>query len=129
MRWEKTRPMPSGAGYFLRPLYGVSKIRATPSWSVYSAAISCLVFAGLYWLMDVQRVRRWAHFLRPAGENPLLVYILPGIVMCTLGLLNVTFLDDHLGAGMPRVFRALVMAAALVYVAKFLGKAGLRLKL
>ena len=41
------------AGFLLRPVYGCWKRGATPTWALYSTGISCLIFAGLYTLVDV----------------------------------------------------------------------------
>ena len=68
------------AGYLLRPLHGFSKIYATESWTLATAGICALLLAGFYGIMDVLGARRWAGFLQPVGRNPLLAYILPGIL-------------------------------------------------
>jgi predicted acyltransferase len=68
------------AGYLLRPLHGFSKIYATESWTLATAGICALLLAGFYGVMDVLGARRWAGFLQPVGRNPLLAYILPGML-------------------------------------------------
>jgi heparan-alpha-glucosaminide N-acetyltransferase len=68
------------AAYLLRPLHGFSKILATESWALATAGICALLLAGFYVVMDVLKLRRWAGFLQPIGRNPLLAYILPGIL-------------------------------------------------
>lgn len=64
----------------LRPYFGISKIEATPSWCLYSAAICMLIFGCLYWLLDIKGMRAWAFLLLPAGTNTLLAYLIPDIV-------------------------------------------------
>jgi heparan-alpha-glucosaminide N-acetyltransferase len=76
------------AGLILRPIQGISKIRATESYALVTAGVCALAFLGVYFLMDVLRVRRWAEFLRPVGRNPLLAYILPEILASALVLLS-----------------------------------------
>jgi hypothetical protein len=66
------------AGRVLTPL-GISKIRATPTWSLYSIGAAVLVFALLFWICDVKRRTGWAFFIRPAGENTLTTYLLPDL--------------------------------------------------
>jgi predicted acyltransferase len=68
------------SGILLRPLHGISKIRATDSFALVTSGVCCLAFMAFYLLMDVLKVRRWASFLQPIGKNPLLAYILPSIV-------------------------------------------------
>ena len=74
------------AGYLLRPLHGFSKILATESWALATAGICALLLAGFYVVMDVLNLRRWAGFLQPVGRNPLLAYILPGILGALMSL-------------------------------------------
>jgi predicted acyltransferase len=76
------------AGLLLRPLQGISKIRATESYALVTAGVCCLLFLGFYLLMDVLKMRRWSGFLQPVGKNPLLAYILPDIVVCVLLLIS-----------------------------------------
>jgi predicted acyltransferase len=76
------------AGILLRPIQGISKIRATESYALVAAGLCTLVFLGFYLLLDVLKVRRWSDFLRPVGVNPLLAYILPDILISVLGLLS-----------------------------------------
>jgi heparan-alpha-glucosaminide N-acetyltransferase len=64
----------------MQPYYGVSKTDATPSWALYSAALCVVLFAFLYWLIDLKGAQGWTGFLRPAAANPLLIYIIPYIV-------------------------------------------------
>lgn len=65
-------------GYLLLP-FGLSKISGTPSWSILSSMYSLIVFMILYILVDVNHKSNWANFIKPAGSNPLLTYLLPDI--------------------------------------------------
>jgi heparan-alpha-glucosaminide N-acetyltransferase len=76
------------AGTLLRPIQGISKIRATESYALVSAGLCTLVLLGFYLLLDVLKTRRWSEFLRPVGVNPLLAYILPDILNSALGVLS-----------------------------------------
>jgi len=114
------------AGYFLRPLYGISKIYATPTWALYSAAICCFLFPLIYWLVDVKGYRRWADFLKPAGQNPLLTYILPFIFGALFGY---AFWPDMLSRGIPGIIRSLGFSLFILGVAALLTKGKIRLKL
>jgi len=76
------------AGLLLRPIQGISKIRATESYALTSAGVCVLAFWVFYVMMDVCKVRRWAGFLKPVGANPLMAYFLPDIVGSILGLLS-----------------------------------------
>jgi heparan-alpha-glucosaminide N-acetyltransferase len=115
------------AGYCFRPLYGISKNNATPSWCLYSAAFCCCAFALLYWVVDVKKYSRWAAFVRPAGANPLLAYILPDIVYALLALFGIQVLSQLFGDGAVGIIRSLVFSVAMVRLTAALYKAGIRL--
>ncbi len=110
------------AGFFLRPLYGISKIYATPSWSLYSAAICAALYAFLYWLSDMKGINRWANFLEPAGKNPLLAYLLPDIFYALLWMSGSTFLSGFLGYGIPGIIRSIVFALVMLWITAWFNK-------
>lgn len=116
------------AAFFLRPAFQVSKIRATPSWCLYSAAICIAVFSILYFLIDVKRISKWTTFFRPAGSNPLLTYILPDIVFYGMLLAGVG-LPAVLEQGIPGILWCAFFAVAMLFVVKVLNKLGIRLQL
>lgn len=64
----------------LRPEFKISKIYATPSWALYSAAASVLIFALLYHWLDVMKRPLWPALLAPVAANPLLAYLLPFVI-------------------------------------------------
>ncbi|MFY7867718.1 DUF5009 domain-containing protein [Roseateles sp.] len=64
----------------LRPEFKISKIYATPSWALYSAAASVLIFAMLYQWMDVMGRPLLTALLAPVAANPLLAYLLPFVI-------------------------------------------------
>lgn len=86
------------AGWWLTP-WGISKIRATPSWCLYCAGASTLCVLALYWLADVKRLTRWANFIRPAGSNILLTYLLTDVFYATFGLYCFVCLNGRRMAG------------------------------
>jgi len=104
------------AGWFLTPL-GISKIRATPTWSLYSIGAAVLLFTALYWLCDVKKRTTWAFFARPAGSNTLTTYLLPDLWYYILTAAGVRFFEKHLnygwhGAAWCVVFTAFILAVA-----------------
>ncbi|GJM34063.1 MAG: hypothetical protein DHS20C18_30640 [Saprospiraceae bacterium] len=114
------------AAYFSQPFGGISKIAATPSWALYSAAICCFVFPAIYWLVDLKGFKSWANFLKPAGENPLLTYILPPLFYATVGY---AFIPAFLSSGFPGFIRAIVFSLFILWIAKWLTQKGIRLHL
>lgn len=118
----------AAGGWLLRPLYGINKNQASPSWCLYSAALSCLAFALLYWLLDMRGLRRWSGLFAAAGTNPLLAYVLPEWAAAVVGALGWVWWERFLVAGWPGVIRGLVWAAVLCGLAGWLGRRRLRLQ-
>lgn len=114
------------AGYFLRPLYGISKIYATPTWALYSAAICCLLYPLVYWLVDLKGYRRWAAFLKPAGENPLLTYILPFIYYALAGF---SLFPAPFNEGIWGILRSIIFSLLILGLASLLTRWRVRLHL
>jgi len=113
-------------GYLTDPLGGISKIGATPAWVFYCAGICALLYAFIYWLVDVQGVKNWANFLKPAGENPLLTYIVPPFFY---GIVGFDYLPALLNTGLPGFLRAIVFSILVLVVANGLSKKGVKLRL
>jgi heparan-alpha-glucosaminide N-acetyltransferase len=116
-------------GYLLRPLYGISKNMATPTWSLYSAAICSLIFLLLYWIADVRKGGRVFSFAEPAGANPLLAYLLPDIFYGVIAMLGIESMWDVIGAGIVGVARSIAFSAAIIWLTAYLTRLGVRLRL
>lgn len=107
------------AGWFLTPL-GISKIRATPTWALYSIGAAVLLFTTLYWICDVKKQTAWAFFARPAGSNTLLTYLLPDFYYFIFALAGISYFETHfnfgwLGAVRSALFTAFILAIAAVF--------------
>jgi predicted acyltransferase len=116
-------------GYLLRPYYEVSKIRGTPSWVLYSAGICTLLFYFLYWLMETKKITKWSEFFMPAASNPLLIYILPGIIYYFNLALGIKIIPDYLGSGVPGVIWSLVFSTIMLFVMRIFNKYKIQLHL
>ncbi|MCZ6693722.1 MAG: DUF5009 domain-containing protein [Bacteroidetes bacterium] len=114
------------AGFFLEPVGGVSKLYATPSWALYSAAICCFLFPFFFWLVDLKGMTRWANFLKPAGTNPLLTYILPFIFYAIFGF---SYLPEALNEGFLGILRSILFSLFILGITSFLTKWRIMLKL
>jgi heparan-alpha-glucosaminide N-acetyltransferase len=116
------------AGWLLTPL-GISKIRATPTWALYSVGAATLIFCLLYWVCDVKQWQRWAGWLRPAGSNTLLTYLLPDLWYFLMVSLGVTYFDTHWSTGWAAVVKTLLFTFAMLGIAGVLTRAKVRLQL
>jgi len=114
----------------LRPSWGISKVRATPSWCLWGSAWSCWVWALLYWLIDMKGWKGWAKAFSPAGENPLMAYILAPLIYSFLECTGLEFYSKIGHAGFwPAFLRGVVFAFAITWLTGLLRKIGLRLGL
>ena len=116
------------AGRILTPL-GISKIRATPTWSLYSIGASMLMFTLLYWVCDVKRRTGWAFILKPAGANTLTTYLLPDIWYFLSITVGFTFYNAHFSTGWPAVVKTFVFTLFILAVAALLTRLKIRLQL
>ncbi len=103
------------AAWLLEPL-GLSKIRATPSWSLYCSGASTIIFLLLYWICDVKKKTSWAAFVKPAGSNTLLTYLLPDFFYAALGSSAVfaQFERGVIGVGKSIVFTAFILLLSAI---------------
>jgi predicted acyltransferase len=115
------------AGWLLTPL-GISKIRATPTWTLYSAGAAVLAFALLYWVCDVKQWTGWAFFVRSAGENTLTTYLLPDLWYFLTVSAGITFLDTHFTLGWPGVVKTIIFTFVILGLARIVTRLNVRLQ-
>lgn len=113
------------AGWLLLP-FGLAKIGSTPSYTLFSSGICILLFMIMYLVVDVRGHYRWASFLKPAGSNPLLTYILPDIYYAIMGLTHANIINPE---GWPGVFRALIFSLFILGVSALMTRFKIRLQL
>jgi len=116
-------------GFATRPLWGISKIRATPSWTTICAAISILAFAFLIFFVDRKGKENWFKIIKPAGTSTLTCYLLPYLH----GAIFLSLIGIHLPlvmrTGVAGIIKSLVFALLIVLVTGWLEKRRLRLKI
>jgi predicted acyltransferase len=106
------------AGFILRNWFIISKIQSTPSWGLICNGISMMLFALLFWIIDIKKHKRWGSFLKPAGANSLTVYLVPDMFYYIIWQFSLPLLF-YKNSGIPLVVItgslvwALVMGAAL----------------
>jgi heparan-alpha-glucosaminide N-acetyltransferase len=115
-------------GWFLTPL-GISKIRATPTWCLYSIGAAVLFFTALYWVCDVKQKTTWASFARPAGSNTLLTYLLPDFYYFILAFAGISYFETHFNFGWPGALRSALFTACILAIAAVLTRSKVRLQL
>jgi hypothetical protein len=115
------------AGRILTPL-GISKIRATPTWSLYSVGAAVLIFTLLYWICDLKQRTGWAFFVRSAGSNTLTTYLLPDLWDYSSALFGITFVDAYFTTGWEAVVKTFVFTFAILAISWALTKSKVRLQ-
>jgi heparan-alpha-glucosaminide N-acetyltransferase len=121
-------------GVLLDAPYGINKIRATPSWCLFCAAITSAAWGFLCWLMDSRGHRGWSRVFSPAGANPLLAYLLHpfvGFLVALAGQRALSIVFFYRDPGLPAIVAvagSLAMAFAVVQATGWIARAGYRLK-
>jgi len=117
-------------GFILRKWFIISKIQATPSWGMICNGISLILFALLYWIIDIQKHIKWAFFLKPAGENSLTTYIAPDIVYYLIWMTGAPILIyKHSGIPLVVIAGSIVWSLAMVGLTALLVRFNIKLKL
>ena len=80
------------AGFIMRHWFIISKIQATPTWGLLCNGISMVLFAVLFWIIDILGKVKWSLFLRPAGANSLTVYLVPDMFYYIIWQFSLPFL-------------------------------------
>lgn len=115
-------------GYCLIPL-GISKVRGTPTWALWSLGISTIAIALLHWVCDLRHHTAWAAFTRTPGTNTLLTYLLPDAVYFLMASTGTRWFVQHLSSGWPGVMRACIFTGLMLLLATALTRAKVRLQL
>lgn len=117
------------AGVLLEPLHGINKNQGTPAWALYSVAWCCWTYAGLHVLMDIAGVTRWAAIVRPAGEHPLLAYLLSHMVYYGFCFWPSNPFWKHATTGYGALAAYAALALAVTLASGWLGRRWLPLRL
>jgi len=115
-------------GYLSRPVWGISKILATPSWTAICAGITVLGFTGMHLLADRLGWHRWADIIEPAGSMTLTCYLVPYYVYAFRALSGFT-LPEAWTTGGAGILKSLLFALLIIQLTRLLGKWKIKLKI
>jgi len=115
-------------GFLTRPLWGISKIQATPSWTAICAGISTIAFAILHIIADRLNLTRWAGIIAPAGNSTLTCYLIPYYAYAIFALASLQ-LPGILIAGIPGLIKSLLFSLLIVLITGWLGRMKISLKI
>jgi heparan-alpha-glucosaminide N-acetyltransferase len=115
-------------GLVLRPLFGISKIYATPAWAALSIAICIAVFALIFLLVEEFKLRRWMNWLLPSASNPLVAYMIPFVVYAGMKAVGISW-PELLYRGWEGILWSLISAGAVMLVGAWLTRRGVVIRL
>ncbi|AUD02971.1 DUF5009 domain-containing protein [Spirosoma pollinicola] len=117
-----------GLSMYTRTFWGLSKLAATPAWLFLCSALTILIFTAIYWLVDEGKNANWFTFIKPAGTDTLLCYLIPYFAYAFTTLLNL-HLPKVLLTGGVGLLKSFLFALLCVWITGLLNKIGIRLKL
>jgi len=115
-------------GFLTRPEWGISKMRATPSWTAICAGLSTASFILFHIISDRMKLTRWAYIISPAGTSTLTCYMIPYFVYPLYALIGF-HLTGILATGMVGLIKSLVFSLLVVWITGLLGKINVKLKI
>lgn len=111
-----------------RPYWGIAKLGATPAWLFACSGITLLSFLAIYWLADVKGKANWFNFIRPAGTDTLLCYLVPYLLYALFRAVGFKFPPEVL-VGIVGLGKSMLLALLCVAITRGLNGLGVRLKL
>lgn len=115
-------------GLATRPLWEISKIRATPSWTAICIGISAISFAFIVFLVDIKGIRSWYNLIKPAGVSTLTCYLIPYVHIALLQMIEYR-LPVELRTGAVGLTKSFIFSLIIIQIVALLQKRGIRLKL
>ncbi len=115
-------------GMYTRTFWGISKLRETPAWLFYCSAFTILAFVIIYWMADLKGKANWFNFIKPAGTNTLLCYLIPYFAYAFMRFAGI-HLPDFLLIGVVGLIKSMLFALLCVLITGGLSRVGIRLKL
>ena len=110
------------------PHWIISKIQATPTWLFVCNAISFFMVGIFYFLVDVKNKTNWFAIIKPAGTVTLTCYMIPYAWYAVQRLLAFHY-PAFLCTGVPGLCRSLLFSLVVVWIAGWLMKVNIRLKI
>jgi heparan-alpha-glucosaminide N-acetyltransferase len=118
------------SGFVLRNWFIISKEQATPSWGLICSGISMIVFSLIYWITDIKKQIRWSAFIKPAGENSLTAYLIPGVIYSLIFMTGIPILIyKQSGSALIIIAGSVTWALLMVWLTAILVRFKISLKL
>jgi heparan-alpha-glucosaminide N-acetyltransferase len=111
-----------------RPYWKLAKLGATPAWLFLCSAFTIIGFVVVYWISDVKRKANWFNFIKPAGTDTLLCYLIPYFLYAIFRAVHLQWPEFIITGGVG-LLKSLGIALLCVYITSLLNKSGVKLKL
>lgn len=115
-------------GYFTHKYFIIAKLGATPPWLFICSALTLIAFMVIYWLADRRGKAGWFRFIKPAGTDTLLCYLIPYFLIFLMHITHIKFPEPIL-SGTIGLVKSLCFALLCVGITYALNKSGIKLKL
>ncbi|PWT94625.1 MAG: DUF5009 domain-containing protein [Bacteroidetes bacterium] len=115
-------------GFLVRPLGGISKIKATPSWTAICTGISIACFVILIYIVDLKGKKKWFDIIKPAGTSTLTCYLLPYIIYAFVNIFKID-LPLVIRTGLLGLAKSMAFALIVIILTGVLEKWKIRLKI
>ncbi len=115
-------------GFGIRPVFPISKILATPSWTAICMGIGLLSYVGIYLLVDKLGYYKWADPIKPAGTSTLTCYLMPYFIYPLMVLFGFQW-PDFLSHGIIGIVKSLLFSLAIIVFVGILEKRNIRLRI
>jgi len=106
----------------------LSKLGATPPWLFLCSAITIGAFLIIHYICDVKGHSSWFDFVRPAGTDTLLCYLIPYVLIAIMHYTHFK-LPDVLTTGGLGLVKSFLFAMLCVFLTAKLNRAGIKLRL
>jgi predicted acyltransferase len=114
--------------FAVRPFWGISKIRATPSWTAICTGISFGFYGLLYLVADIYQKTNWSRIIGPAGRSTLTCYLVPYYYYPIIFLIGIR-LPMYLREGYIGIVKSLLFALLIILITGGLERLKIRLKI
>lgn len=108
-------------GFVTRPLWGISKLGATPSWTTICSGLSVICFGLLIILVDRNGKEEWFNIIKPAGTSTLTCYLLPYYHYALYSIIGIS-LPFFLRTGTAGIGKSLLYALIIILITGWLEK-------
>jgi hypothetical protein len=116
------------AGFISRNFFIISKIQATSTWIFLCCGIAFLLFALIYWLVDIQGKSGWFSLIKVAGTSTLTCYLIPYVYYSVADMLPFS-IPESLKFGVVGLVKSLLFAFLIIGITAVLGRMKIKLKI